>query len=280
MLDRFIPEFDRALRAVAGVTRASRPNPAAAIVTGAEDTAKLSEPERRHAAGLMRVNHVGEVCAQALYQGQALFAREPAIRAQLDEAAREEEDHLAWCAQRLQELNDRPSLLNPLWYAGAFAIGALAGRLGDKISLGFVAETERQVEHHLDGHLDRLPEQDARSRAIVAQMRDDEVRHGDNARAAGGVELPEPIRRAMRAASRDMTTTASRICRRPRDARAARLRHSSEPARDGSLTVAAPVVLSRGFSINHAISFISLGKPLRHLGAVVLSHCSDCKKSS
>ncbi|UCF25409.1 MAG: 2-polyprenyl-3-methyl-6-methoxy-1,4-benzoquinone monooxygenase [Ralstonia sp.] len=211
MLDRFIPEFDRALRAVAGVTRASRPNPAAAIVTGAEDTAKLSEPERRHAAGLMRVNHVGEVCAQALYQGQALFAREPAIRAQLDEAAREEEDHLAWCAQRLQELNDRPSLLNPLWYAGAFAIGALAGRLGDKISLGFVAETERQVEHHLDGHLDRLPEQDARSRAIVAQMRDDEVRHGANARAAGGVELPEPIRRAMRAASRVMTTTASRI---------------------------------------------------------------------
>ncbi|CAH0443489.1 2-polyprenyl-3-methyl-6-methoxy-1,4-benzoquinone monooxygenase [Ralstonia syzygii] len=211
MLDRFIPEFDRALRAVAGITRASRPNPADAIVAHADDGGKLSDVERRHAAGLMRVNHVGEVCAQALYQGQALFARAPAIRAQLDEAACEEEDHLAWCAQRLQELNDRPSLLNPLWYAGAFAIGALAGRLGDKISLGFVAETERQVEHHLDGHLDRLPEQDARSRAIVAQMRDDEVRHGDNARAAGGIDLPTPVREAMRIASRIMTTTAYRI---------------------------------------------------------------------
>ncbi|AXV75974.1 MULTISPECIES: 2-polyprenyl-3-methyl-6-methoxy-1,4-benzoquinone monooxygenase [Ralstonia solanacearum species complex] len=211
MLDRFIPEFDRALRAVAGITRASRPNPADAIVAHADDGGKLSDVERRHAAGLMRVNHVGEVCAQALYQGQALFARAPAIRAQLDEAAREEEDHLAWCAQRLQELNDRPSLLNPLWYAGAFAIGALAGRLGDKISLGFVAETERQVEHHLDGHLDRLPEQDARSRAIVAQMRDDEVRHGDNARAAGGIDLPTPVREAMRIASRVMTTAAYRI---------------------------------------------------------------------
>jgi len=136
MLDNFLPEFDRALRAVAGITRASRPNPADAVIAsgastsadGADDAAKLSEAERRHAAGLMRVNHVGEVCAQALYQGQALFARDPAIRAQLDEAAREEEDHLAWCAQRLQELGDRPSLLNPLWYAGAFAIGALAGR--------------------------------------------------------------------------------------------------------------------------------------------------------
>ncbi|MCL6467960.1 MAG: 2-polyprenyl-3-methyl-6-methoxy-1,4-benzoquinone monooxygenase, partial [Ralstonia sp.] len=135
MLDRFIPEFDRALRAVAGFTRASRPNPADAVIASAASTntadnaTKLSEADRRHAAGLMRVNHVGEVCAQALYQGQALFARDPAIRTQLDEAAREEEDHLAWCAQRLQELNDRPSLLNPLWYAGAFAIGALAGRL-------------------------------------------------------------------------------------------------------------------------------------------------------
>ena len=214
MLDHFLPEFDRALRAVAGVTRASRPNPADAVIAStapADDAAKLSEADRRHAAGLMRVNHVGEVCAQALYQGQALFARDPAIRAQLDEAAREEEDHLAWCAQRLQELNDRPSLLNPLWYAGAFAIGALAGRLGDKISLGFVAETERQVEHHLDGHLDKLPEQDTRSRAIVAQMRDDEIRHGDNARQAGGIDLPAPIRQAMRAASRVMTSTAYRI---------------------------------------------------------------------
>ena len=130
MFDRFIPEFDRALRAVAGVTRASRPNPADAVIVAtsadkADSATKLSEADRRHAAGLMRVNHVGEVCAQALYQGQALFARDPAIRAQLDEAAREEEDHLAWCAQRLQELNDRPSLLNPLWYAGAFAIGAV-----------------------------------------------------------------------------------------------------------------------------------------------------------
>lgn len=218
MLDRFIPEFDRALRAVAGVTRASRPNPADAVIASAaasantaDNATKPSEADRRHAAGLMRVNHVGEVCAQALYQGQALFAQDPAIRAQLDEAAREEEDHLAWCAQRLQELNDRPSLLNPLWYAGAFAIGALAGRLGDKISLGFVAETERQVEHHLDGHLDKLPEQDTRSRAIVAQMREDEIRHGDNARQAGGIDLPAPIRQAMRAASRVMTATAYRI---------------------------------------------------------------------
>ncbi len=213
MLDRFLSEFDRALRAVAGVTRASRPNPADAVVAPAtsDDVAKLSESDRRHAAGLMRVNHVGEVCAQALYQGQALFARDPAIRAQLDQAAREEEDHLAWCAQRLQELNDRPSLLNPLWYAGAFTIGAVAGRLGDRISLGFVAETERQVEHHLDGHLDALPDHDTRSRAIVAQMRDDEIRHGDHARQAGGIELPAPIRHAMRAASRVMTTTAYRI---------------------------------------------------------------------
>ena len=205
--DRILIEIERAAgTALGAVPQASRPSPATGIAE-----ADLGEDERRHAAGLMRVNPVGEVCAQALYQGQALFARDPAIRAQLDEAAREEEDHLAWCAQRLQELNDRPSLLNPLWYAGAFAIGAVAGRLGDKISLGFVAETERQVEHHLDGHLDTLPEQDTRSRAIVAQMRDDEIRHGDNARQAGGIDLPAPIRQAMRAASRVMTTAAYRI---------------------------------------------------------------------
>jgi ubiquinone biosynthesis monooxygenase Coq7 len=159
----------------------------------------------------MRVNHVGEVCAQALYQAQALTARTPELRDRMQAAAKEELDHLAWTAQRLQELGDRPSLLNPLWYAGSFAIGVLAGRLGDARSLGFVIETERQVEQHLAGHLDRLPASDDRSRAIVEQMRADERRHADDALDAGGQVLPAPARWLMRAAAKVMTTTAHRI---------------------------------------------------------------------
>ncbi|WP_019449540.1 2-polyprenyl-3-methyl-6-methoxy-1,4-benzoquinone monooxygenase [Cupriavidus sp. BIS7] len=207
-MDTLIREFDVALRAIAGATRAGRANPADRL---APDTEQMSAEERRHVAGLMRINHVGEVCAQALYQAQKLTARSAPVRAQMDAAAREEEDHLAWCADRLHELGSRPSLLNPVWYAGAFAIGVLAGRAGDRVSLGFVAETERQVEHHLTGHLDRLPAADGRSRVILEQMRDDEVRHGDAARDAGGVPLPGPVRALMRAASRVMTTTAYRI---------------------------------------------------------------------
>ncbi|MBY4899327.1 2-polyprenyl-3-methyl-6-methoxy-1,4-benzoquinone monooxygenase [Cupriavidus sp. AU9028] len=207
-MDKLIREFDVALRAITGTTRARRASPADAV--GQDDTG-LDAGQRRHVAGLMRVNHVGEVCAQALYQAQKLTARSPAVRAQMDDAAREEEDHLGWCSQRLRELSDRPSLLNPLWYAGAFAIGWIAGRAGDRISLGFVSETERQVEQHLDSHLQRLPAQDLRSRAVVEQMRDDEMRHGASARDAGGIELPRPVQAAMRAAARVMTTTAYRI---------------------------------------------------------------------
>lgn len=207
-MDTLIREFDVALRAIAGATRAGRANPADQLTP---DTEQLSADDRRHVAGLMRINHVGEVCAQALYQAQKLTARSAPVRAQMDEAAREEEDHLAWCAERLRELGSRPSLLNPVWYAGAFAIGFIAGRAGDRVSLGFVAETERQVEHHLTGHLDRLPDADGRSRAILQQMRDDEIRHGDAARDAGGVPLPGPVRALMRAASKVMTTTAYRI---------------------------------------------------------------------
>lgn len=207
-MDTLIHEFDVALRAIAGATRAGRDNPADRLTP---DTEPMSAEERRHVAGLMRINHVGEVCAQALYQAQKLTARSAPVRAQMDAAAREEEDHLAWCAERLRELGSRPSLLNPLWYAGAFAIGVVAGRAGDRVSLGFVAETERQVEHHLTGHLDRLPPADGRSRAILEQMRDDEIRHGDAARDAGSVPLPGPVRALMRAASKIMTTTAYRI---------------------------------------------------------------------
>lgn len=159
----------------------------------------------------MRVNHVGEVCAQALYQAQALTSRSQALRQQMAAAALEEVDHLAWTEQRLAELGDRPSWLNPLWYAGAFGIGLLAGRIGDRVSLGFVVETERQVEHHLAGHLERLPEADMRSRAIVEQMKSDEARHADDALAAGGIELPAPVRSLMRLAAKVMTTTAHHL---------------------------------------------------------------------
>jgi len=205
-VDRLIAEFDRALRAVAGVAHASRPSPAERLPEH-----PVSEEERAHAAALMRVNHVGEVCAQALYQGQALTARQPAARAALEKAAREEEDHLAWSAERIRELGGRPSLLNPLWYAGAFAMGALAGALGDKWNLAFLAETERQVEEHLGGHLEALPQDDQRTRAVVETMRADEARHRASALELGAAELPAPVKRAMRLASKVMTTVAYRV---------------------------------------------------------------------
>jgi 3-demethoxyubiquinol 3-hydroxylase len=205
-LDRLIGEFDRALRAVAGVAQASRPSPAERLPEN-----PVGEEERAHAAALMRVNHVGEVCAQALYQGQALTARNPATRQALEGAAREEEDHLAWSAERIRDLNGRLSLLNPLWYAGSFAIGAAAGLLGDKWNFAFLAETERQVEEHLAGHLEALPAQDERTRAVVEAMRADEARHRQTALGLGAAELPEPVKRAMRLASRVMTTVAYRV---------------------------------------------------------------------
>ena len=177
----------------------------------AEPATALDEPARRHAAGLMRVNHVGEVCAQALYQAQALTARSRELRAQMETAAREEQDHLAWTEQRLRELDDRPSLLNPLWYAGAFAIGLAAGRAGDRWSLGFVVETERQVEQHLAGHLERLPAADRASRAIVERMKEEEAQHARAAEGAGAARLPAPVRWAMRGAAKLMTSTAHRI---------------------------------------------------------------------
>jgi ubiquinone biosynthesis monooxygenase Coq7 len=171
----------------------------------------MSAGERRDAAGLMRVNHTGEVCAQALYAAQALVARDAATRGAFAQAAREEEEHLAWTQARLAELGSRTSLLNPLWYAGSFAIGVAAGIAGDRVNLGFVVETERQVEEHLTGHLSRLPAADARSRAIVAQMRDDEARHGQMAEAAGAAELPRPVRGLMRVAAGVMKTLAYRV---------------------------------------------------------------------
>jgi len=205
-LDRMLVEIERALDTVTvAAPPAALPNPARGIAE-----APLDDAERRHAAGLMRVNHVGEVCAQALYFGQAAVAREPRLRAQLLAAAAEETDHLGWCGERLQELDSRPSLFNPLWYAGAWAIGAGAGLVGDRVSLGFVIETERQVEAHLGEHLETLPAQDARSRAIVARMKEDEARHADKALAAGGIRLPAPIPSLMRFASNVMKAVAYR----------------------------------------------------------------------
>ena len=205
-IDRLLIDAQNALGTVFGTAAAERPNPAAG-----EPDVVLDDAERRHAAGLMRVNHVGEVCAQALYVGQAAVARDPATREALLHAAREETDHLAWCAQRLRELDDRPSLLNPLWYAGSYAIGALAGLRGDGWNLGFVAETERQVEAHLDSHLRRLPPADRRSRAILAVMKDDEARHAAEAEAGGARRLPPPIPSLMSAASRLMKAVAYRL---------------------------------------------------------------------
>jgi ubiquinone biosynthesis monooxygenase Coq7 len=202
-LDDLISGFDRALRVVGGVAKASRPNPGAA-----SHDCELNDQEARHSAGLMRVNHVGEVCAQALYDSQARHASSPAMRAQFVQAGREEEDHLAWTAERLAELGSQPSLLNPLWYAGAYAMGTVAARMGDAQSLGFVVETERQVAAHLNSHLDKLPPQDNKSRAIVDQMRVDEIEHGAKAQAMGAAEMPLPVRMAMRAMAKVMTTTA------------------------------------------------------------------------
>ncbi|QWD68490.1 2-polyprenyl-3-methyl-6-methoxy-1,4-benzoquinone monooxygenase [Polynucleobacter sp. VK25] len=206
-IDRFILEFDTALRSVVGGASAHRPTP------GSDFGGKsgLDTAERKHAAGLMRVNHVGEVCAQALYQSQKLVARNPEIQEMLDHSGREEMDHLAWCETRLQELGSHTSYLNPIWYAGSFAIGLVAGLAGDKWSLGFVAETEKQVENHLESHLEKLPKDDQRSRAIVEQMRSDEIDHGQAAKNAGGANLPEPIQKIMQAMSKVMTTTAYKI---------------------------------------------------------------------
>lgn len=204
--DRLLIEAQRALETVFGRPAAQRPNPAADLAE-----ADLDEAQRRHVAGLMRINHVGEICAQALYSGQAAVARDPATRQDLLHAAEEETDHLAWCADRLSELDSRPSLFNPLWYAGSFAIGTLAGLRGDGWNLGFVVETERQVEAHLDEHLQSLPAADARSRAILEVMKADEARHADAAEAAGARVLPAPIPSLMAAASRVMKLVAYRI---------------------------------------------------------------------
>lgn len=205
-IDRAITEFDRALRTVAGVHQARRASPAGAI-----PEVEMGAAERERAAALMRVNHVGEVCAQALYQGQALTAREGGTRESLEAAAQEEEDHLAWSAQRVGELGGRLSLLNPLWYAGSLAIGIAAGLLGDRWNLAFLAETERQVEEHLSGHLERLGAGDQRTRAVVEGMRTDEARHHDMAVALGAAELPPPAKAAMRALAKVMTAVAYRV---------------------------------------------------------------------
>jgi len=208
LLDELISEFDRGLRSLTGVSRMSRPLPLPRQPAASAEAPELSPAERAHAAALMRVNHVGEVCAQALYQAQKIATRSPSLRAVFDRAAVEEEDHLAWTSKRLEALDSRPSLLNPLWYTGALAIGLAAGRMGDRVSLGFMAETERQVEQHLDSHLEQLPAADHESRAIVEQMRVDEAQHGKAAMDAGGVELPFPARALMRAMSKVMTRTA------------------------------------------------------------------------
>lgn len=212
-MDALLNAADSSLRALFVAPRASRSCP----TVPENDTTALSEPERALSGALMRVNHVGEVCAQALYASQALAARRPgdqrneALARQLEAAGREETDHLAWTQARLDELGARPSLLNPLWYAGAFGLGLLAGRLGKGVSLGFVVETERQVEAHLASHMDRLPAHDHASRAIVAQMKDDEARHAREAQHAGATELPLPVKGLMRAAAKVMTTVAHRI---------------------------------------------------------------------
>ena len=203
-LDRLLASANNALRTVATPAgRSARPNPAEHIID-----AELDDRQKAHAAGLMRVNHAGEVCAQALYQGHAAVARDKTIEAQIQQAADEEFDHLAWCEERIHELGEDVSRLSPFWYAGAFAIGAASGILGDRWSLGFIAETEKQVCAHLDSHLEALPEEDAKSRAIVEQMRDEEEEHGDHAIEAGAAELPAPVKRLMQLTAKVMTKTA------------------------------------------------------------------------
>ena len=206
MIDQAVIEFDKALRTVFAPARSVRPVPGEAL-----PEAELGEAECRHAAALMRINHVGEICAQALYQGQALMSRDPSIRDALRQASHEETEHLAWTERRIGELGGRKSLLNPLWYGGALAIGLVAGRFGDRWNLGFLAETERQVESHLKGHLETLPAQDHKSRAIVEQMKIDEIEHADTAVGLGAHELPAPIKGAMKLASKVMTTLTYRI---------------------------------------------------------------------
>ena len=201
-LDKLITEFDKGLRTVFAPAPTVRPLPGKNL-----PQAEMSEEEKRLAAGLMRVNHSGEVCAQALYQGQALTARNPEAKAALEQAAQEETEHLNWCEARLKELGSHKSYLNPVWYTGSLALGMLAGALGDKWNLGFLAETERQVERHLRGHLDKLPAQDARSRAVVEQMKTDEARHATTAIEHGGAELPLPVRLGMKLTSKLMTKT-------------------------------------------------------------------------
>lgn len=210
VVDSLLTEIGHALQVLAGTIPASRPNPAHAL-KAMDDSAELSDAEARHAAGLMRVNHVGEICAQALYRGQALLCRDATIKAVLLDAAVEEVDHLVWCQDRLTELSSRPSVFNPLWYAGSLTLGMVASRAGIPYNLGFMAETERQVEAHLDSHLNSLPPADTRSRAIVEQMRDDEVEHRTTAEDHGAATLPLPVRLAMKAMSRVMTTTAYRL---------------------------------------------------------------------
>ena len=205
-MDTLLTAADTALRTLFATPRAAQACP-----TVPDRKTSLDVVESRHSAGLMRVNHVGEVCAQALYTAQALATKNEALRAHFTRASVEETDHLAWTAQRLDELGSRPSLLNPLWYVGAFGLGLIAGRFGDAVSLAFVVETERQVGAHLQSHLEQLPERDHASRAIVVQMRDDELRHADEAQVAGASELPAPVPQLMRAAAKIMTTVASRI---------------------------------------------------------------------
>lgn len=202
VLDSLLIAADEALRALSGAAHAARPSP------GSSHDVPASDRDRRVSAALMRVNHTGEICAQALYCGQALVARDATVRAALQRAGAEERDHLAWCRDRLSDLDSRPSLLDPLWYAGSLAWGAASGLAGDRWSLGFLAETEAQVERHLDGHLERLPRDDRASRAIVEVMRDDENRHGAMGRALGAAELPSVVKGAMRAAAKVMTGTA------------------------------------------------------------------------
>lgn len=207
LIDRVISEVDSVMRTVASqANHASRPSPA----QGHQDT-QLSESERAHVAGLMRVNHTGEVCAQALYQGQALTARLPDVREEMQQAASEEIDHLVWCEERLQELGSHTSYLNPAWYGMSFALGAIAGAIGDKVSLGFVAATEERVCDHLKDHLKQLPEEDRKSQLILQKMLEDEQRHGENALAAGGSDFPRPVKDAMSAVSKVMTRTSYRV---------------------------------------------------------------------
>ena len=206
-LDRFLVGINDALTTIARpASRSTRANPAADL-----PEADLNDHEKSHAAGLMRVNHAGEVAAQGLYQGHAAVSRDPSIEQQMRDAASEELDHLGWCEQRLDELDSRPSILSPVWYAGAFAIGAASGALGDRWALGFVEETEQQVAEHLAGHLQDLPDADERSRAIVSRMHDEEQAHGENARAAGAIKLPAPLKKLMRLTAKIMTQTAYRM---------------------------------------------------------------------